>query len=414
MYNTILRGLKNTSYLTLGTIIAQIIGLIGFVYIARFLGPENYGFYVLVVAFVSMFNLFTFTGLNQVIIRENSKNLSNMQAILEQTAGLKNLFCIIAIFLCIFCSLFAPYSFQIKFYIILFSFDLFYKSSSSFLNTIYQASEVLYYNALLTIINKILFVTTTIILLQLGYGILHLFLCQISTHIFTIFVNFYFSRRFVIFKFWSPVILDKNIYKPAIIFSASSFLGFLSTRVDLIMLSMMGSPIEVGIYGVAFSISSRIKQIRGAFSTAFFPILVKRFNTGPIKLRKLLNASFGIFFSMLIFASFFSYFSSDFVMLVFGNEYEESGRLLSILVFNYVIGFSSLPFTNALIATNNEKLALKLESIRALSNVGLNLPLYSLYGMVGIAYSTLLTSLIGGFVIFVFTIYRLRNQGYLS
>ena len=71
-------GLKNVSYLTVGNIISQAIGLIGFFYIARILGTKHYGMYVTVIAFVSFFHLFTFTGLSKVIIREGSKELKHL------------------------------------------------------------------------------------------------------------------------------------------------------------------------------------------------------------------------------------------------------------------------------------------------------------------------------------------------
>jgi len=409
---TVLRGLKNTSYLTIGNIFSQLVGLVGFVYIARYLGPENYGIYAIVIAFVGMFSLLTFTGINKVVIREGSKNLDEMAKALETSSGLKNLFSLFAILSCILATLFFPYSLQVKTYIVLFSFDLFYRSASSYISTIYQAAEVLKYSAFLTILNRLVFVSLSITVLYLGYGILYLFLSQIVSHLFTLSLNFYLSRKFVIFKFWSPIVWKESVYKPAIIFSSSSFLGFLSTKVDLIMLSILGTPIEVGIYGVAFSFSARLKQIRGALSTAFFPILVKSFDSGGMKLKKLLKYSMLIFVSMLTLAFFISYFAEKIIVVLIGKEYAESGYILSILVFNYAVGFSILPFTNALYATHNEKLSLGIESIRAVSNVFLNLLLYSSYGMVGIAYSTLITSVIIGITIFGFTINRLNKQGH--
>ena len=57
------RGLKNASYLTVGYILSMIINFIGFIYIARLLGPSNYGIYATVGAFVGLFNIITFCAL---------------------------------------------------------------------------------------------------------------------------------------------------------------------------------------------------------------------------------------------------------------------------------------------------------------------------------------------------------------
>ena len=74
----ILRGLKNASYLTIGHFLTIVINFFGFIYIARLLGPNDYGIYVTVGAFVGLFDLLIFRGLNKVILREGAKNLDQM------------------------------------------------------------------------------------------------------------------------------------------------------------------------------------------------------------------------------------------------------------------------------------------------------------------------------------------------
>ena len=49
------RGIKNASYLAAGNIVSQLISFVGLIYIARLLGPDDYGVYVTVGAFVSLF-----------------------------------------------------------------------------------------------------------------------------------------------------------------------------------------------------------------------------------------------------------------------------------------------------------------------------------------------------------------------
>ena len=49
---TLWRGLKNASYLAVGHFLSMAISFFGFVYIARLLGPSDYGIYVTVGAFV--------------------------------------------------------------------------------------------------------------------------------------------------------------------------------------------------------------------------------------------------------------------------------------------------------------------------------------------------------------------------
>ena len=164
-------GIINASYLTLGNIFSQLIGLIGFFYIARVLGPENYGIYVTVMAFVGFFNLFTFTGLAKVIIREGSKKLQYFHRFLEEAVGIRLYAIIFAILSCCISSAFTGYSNYTKFLIIIFSVELLDTGLASFLGTIYQATENMKYMAYFSVLNRMVYVILAIGFLYLGFGL---------------------------------------------------------------------------------------------------------------------------------------------------------------------------------------------------------------------------------------------------
>ena len=68
----ILNGLKSSSVLVTGNIISQLIALVSFSIVASGLGPILYGTYVTVLNFLGIFNFFTLTGLNKLILRDSS------------------------------------------------------------------------------------------------------------------------------------------------------------------------------------------------------------------------------------------------------------------------------------------------------------------------------------------------------
>ena len=180
-------GIKNASYLTIGSLISQIITFVGFIYIARLLEPKNYGIYVTVGTFVGMFDLLLLGGLNKVIIREGSKNIPSMQIYLEKTIGIRNLLIIAAITVCIISSFFTNYESQTKQYIIIFSAQLAWTGIRGFLGTIYQAAEKMQYLSIFGVANRILFVSLSIIFLYLGFGVLTLLLIALFSNFFIFF-----------------------------------------------------------------------------------------------------------------------------------------------------------------------------------------------------------------------------------
>jgi len=405
--------LKNFSYLTAGTIIAQIIAFIGFIYIARYLGPELYGIYVTVGAFAGMFHLLTFTGLRKVILRACSKNEERAGEILNKTIGLQSFFIFLAIIAMLISSLFTGYETRTILFIAIFSLNIFSVNLQGYFSQIYLYSEKMEYLGLFDILKKGLFVGLAILFLSLGYGLFSIVILSVATSMFTLLLFMYNSRRFVQFNLFSDLHIDKKIIKPSIVFSGIDIVGRLHSRVDLVMISFLGSPIEVAIYGVAYNLARESEIIKNKLASAFFPIAVKTLNEKSLRKKTIIKYSFFLTVGMFCLAILGYFLAEPAVTLLFGAEYSESGSILKILIFYVVAWFSILPFTEAIQATGNEKILLVAKGIMAGINIPLNILLYLQFGLIGIAYSTLIVYTVGSVLINVYSYHILGKQGYL-
>ena len=86
--------------------------------------------------------------------------------------------------------------------------------------------------------------------------------------------------------------------------------------------------------------------------------------------------------------------------------WEENGDRIFYLCF----AFFSLPLTTYLQATHNEHLLLIVYSITALTNIPLNIILFKAFGLIGIAYSTLIVFFIQVLIISWLTLKKTREQ----
>jgi len=408
------RGLKNFSYLTVGKILSQIIGFVGFVFLSRYLGPHYFGIYVTVVAFMGMFQLLSFTGLKKVIVRKCSKEMDNADEIYNQTIGLQSLFIFIAIIAMLIGSLFVDYETSTKLFIAIFSLNLSSNSFSGYVSTIYKYSEKMEYLAVFQVLRQSLFVGLAVSFLWLGYGLFSVVLISAGTSALNVFIRFYHSRNIVKFNVFSKLQFNKDIIKPSITFSALSIVGNLHSRVDLFMISLLGTSPEVAIYGVAYQLAREAEVLRNLLADGFFPVAVKVLHGGTLKKKTIIKYSFifGLVMTILAIVGFF--LAESVVILFFGVEYIESGRILSILIFYTVAYFSTLPFTEAVQATGNEKVFLIGKGVMAGLNIPLNIILYFSYGLIGIAYSTLIIYSVGSIVINIYSYHLLSKQGYLT
>lgn len=407
-------GLVNASYLAIGNIVTQIIVLLGFLYIARKLGTENYGVYATVGAFVTMFTMFTFGGLGKVIIREGSKDLSSLESLYNRAFGVRLFFLVAAMALCVLCVFFTPYDDQTRLFIVLFSFQIFYQGMTSFFSTIYQVVEKMQYISIINIVSRTFFVLLAAGFLYAGYGVLALIVIALIVNAATLVCNYCLTRRFVKFNLFSKIRFEKELLKPSLSFSLFGVVSTLSSRFDLFLISILGTPVEVGIYAVAYTLATQGQMLRNVNAMAFFPIFVKRFQEGKVNGAIMLKYALGFFFGILAFSAVASYFCTDIVTFLIGEEYKESGKVLSVLIFYLAALWATLPFTIAAQATHNENLMLKIRTVMAVFNVTFKYIFFQLYGVMGVAYCTVIIWTIGSFAMCVLPYRAMIKQGYVA
>jgi O-antigen/teichoic acid export membrane protein len=407
------KGVTKASCLAIGNVVSQGIAVVGFIYIAKLLGPSNYGVYASVGAFVTMFNIFTFDGLGKVLIREGCKNLSSLESLYNRTVGMRVLFLTLAMALCVLSVFFTPYDNQTKLFIVLFSFQIFYEGMTSFFSSIYQIVEKMRYISIIDIVNRLFFVLLSISFLWAGYGLPALIIISFIVNAGMLIYNFFVARRFVRFDPFSRVRFEREILKPAVFFSLFGIVTTLSSRFDLFIISVLGTPVQVGVYAVAFKLAQQGQMLRNVNAMAFFPIFVKRFQQGKIGGLKMIKYGATFFVGVLAVTVLVSYFCVDVVIFLLGDEYRESGRILSVLILSLAAVWGTLPFTVAAQATNNENLMLKIRTVMAVFNIVLDYIFFRLFGVIGIAYCTLIVWGFGSVAMCVLPYRAMIKQGHV-
>jgi len=407
------RGFKNASFMGIGTFLAQVIGFVGFLFMARLFGPTKFGIYNTVFAFVTIFHLFTLSGFQKVIVREGSNEDRSLSRILNKTIGLK-LFCVlIAFVLCVGVSFFTNYSPFVKVLIIIFSTEIIHFGLDSFLETIYQTTEKMQYIAFFQILMKVLITGLSILFLYFGAGVLIILLINLFSRIGVLSLNYFWSRRFCKFRFNMKIHFEPEIFKALIVFSLMGFINTLAVKIDVLMITFLSTSSDVGIYSVAHEMGREGLILRNILAIAFFPIAVRLFKSSKVRVRTVLFYSIGLFFLVLLGCILVFFFAEDLITLLFKKEYLFSGHILKYLVFYLPFAFSTLPFTISLQATHNEKIVLIVMCITAAVNIPLNLVLFSHFGLIGIAYSTIVVFFLSAAFMSFLSIKRMKRQGFL-
>ena len=86
------------------------------------------------------------------------------------------------------------------------------------------------------------------------------------------------------------------------------------------------------------------------------------------------------------------------ITTVVGNKYIQSASILNVLIFYLILNYLLIPWGLYLQTNYNERIVINISMIVAIINIILNIVLFYKFGLIGIAYSTLITYLINVFL----------------
>jgi len=186
---------------------------------------------------------------------------------------------------------------------------------------------------------------------------------------------------------------DINFKKDILTYSFPLFfisIGFIvATEIDTVMIGMLSTDIQVGIYAVAKQITLKLPQIALVVSMGVMPLFAKLNKLNKEKLKKLfykllkINALIFGLISLIILG-----FSDLFLPFLFGTTYFESVLILKLLI-PYMVILSFSMFLSSILDYQGvaKKRAINL-SISVILNIVFNFILIPQYGANGAAIAT--------------------------
>ncbi len=219
-------------------------------------------------------------------------------------------------------------------------------------------------------------------------GIIALLIGIILSQVAVVVFNIFKMRSMLFFS------IDFTLLKEMLRFSSplvmSSFGVVLSILVDRIMIKEILHFDDVAIYAVAARFASLITLLVVGFQNALAPLIYSNLQSSTLKdnIKKLFYGYAVISIVVILFLSLFSRF---FINIVIGIDYQESTILIPILASAVAVHNAYMFFPGLSIAKKTKVLAF-INVFTGLFNVLLNYFMIPKYGVVGAAYSTLISA----------------------
>lgn len=398
----LLKILSNLAWLFSDKLLRMGVGLFVSIWVARYLGPEDFGLLSFAIAFVSIFGALSNLGLPGIVVRdivsepERSLETLGSSFVLQIASGITAFTLLLVVI-----PMLRPYDRSAISVVIIIGLTLLFKASESIKywfesqvqskyavwaeNSVFLATAVMKVGLIIVGASLLAFAWITFVEALLAAILLFAMYEWAGGRIRA--WQFSSTRAKTLLKHSWPLIL-------------SGLAVMVYMRIDQIMLGQMLNDKAVGIYSAAVRVSEAWYFIPMAIVGSVFPALLDAKKTSEAlyleKFQKLYDTLVVI---ALVVAIPVTFLANQIVVGLFGQEYLEAGTILSIHVWTALFVFLGVASGKWFLAENRQLLAFHRVFVGMWVNIALNLMWIPQYGGVGAAMATLISQVVAALLI---------------
>jgi O-antigen/teichoic acid export membrane protein len=396
-------------------------GMVVGIYVARYLRPEAFGLLNYSISFVGIFSALSTLGLEQIIVRELSRNPERKEELLGTGVALKLAGSVVLILVMgIFMISMRQDSFTNMLILIIAAAEIF--KCFEVINYFYQSQVKSKY-----VVRTQMFINLFVSLVKIAMVYLQMPLVWFAV---IVMINsvlngagyvFTYSKQSGLLRNWH---FDKqlafSLLKESWPLALYGIALHIQARIDQVMLGNLLNNYEVGQYSVALKFIEIFGFVPMVLMSTFTPAVSKaKLIDENLYHARLVNFYRLMFAAFLLMAIPIYFFAEDVIMLLYGAEYQAAGFLLSLFALR--LFFSNMGVGKSIYIVNESMFTYSLLTvvIGAASNIALNFFLIPLYGTIGAIIASMISFTISIFLVDLFfkkalTNLKLMIRGILS
>lgn len=368
-------------------------GLFVGIYVARYLGPEQFGVYSYAAAFVALFGAIAKLGLDGIVVRDLVSHPDQRDICMGTAFWLKQIGALLTLATLAIAVQFTGNDATTNLYIFIIASGLIFQSFEV-VDLYFQSKVLSKYVSIAKLIqltlSSILKLYFIFIHADLFWFVLVTLIDQVSLALSLVFA--YWRRKLGSF-FWrfdlgTAKVMLRNSW-PLIL---SGIAIMLYMRIDQIMIKEMLGEREVGLFSAAVRLSEAWYFVPVIIATSLFPAIVNARKTN----QELYNKRLQRLYSVLVYFAVgvavpVTFMAESIVVTLYGTQYQDAATVLSIHIWAGL--FVSMGVVNGqwFLAENLQNLGTRNTLTGAVTNVALNYFLIPLYGVTGAALATFIS-----------------------
>lgn len=394
----------NTLWMVAGKAITTILSLILTAALARSLGVFGYGEFTTTFAFLVFFGVIADFGFYQILVRELARQPDSQETIANNILTMRALFAFVVYGAAALLVWLFPYSDAVKLGVVILAGASFFLSVNGTIIGIFQANQIMVRAVASDVIGRVFLLVTVLIALANSWSLPAILTLYATANLVNLVLNYIFVR---------PILRLGFRYQPKtwrMIFHETWSMGLVTTliilyfRIDTVILSLIKSPIDVGIYGVPYKILEILVLVPGILTGNILPALTKLLAENDRRFQQLIQLGFDILAILAIgVVTGLVLISRSAIELVAGGEFLRASTiaigsrpvtavtLLTLLALALLPIFFSYLSSTVLIASGHQRALIKPALAALIINIGLNLLFIPQWSYLAAALATIIT-----------------------
>lgn len=396
---------QNTGLSLASELVNRTGNVILFILISRLLGASHAGQYSLAFSYTLIATRLTFWGLDQLLIRDSSKDKQELDRLFNNSLLIRGLLAIIA-----WSALYGLIQHALphidgktRLVVVLLAASTLPETVSNLCESVYISKQRMDLVVLIRVPVAAIKIAGASLALLLGYGLVVVAWVINAASFGGMVANLALVySRFVGGRPRLDVRFCTRHLRIACPLAASGALYIVNNRLDILILSFFVSEAEIGVYSAAVTAVSGLLLISHAYRIAVFPALARLFATDRRAGSRLYlySVKYMVILSLPL-AVLLPFFGGP-ISAVFGKEFRSISQVLNIMAWLLPPMFVNVPIARLLVIANSQRIAAGTMAMQLVAKAALCLVLVPEYGALGAAWASLLSAWLMVFVNYVY------------
>jgi len=387
------RYIKGIFWVVLARIMSMVVSLVTVFYIARTLGPQNFGELSYSISVITLLAFFGAIASSSVICRDLVKNPADQHKIIGTSWILATLGTLTSLFCVFILVAILPHdNLTLQVIAILAVAQLL--TPFQVTQNVFFATVNTKYISIGQLVIHLCVSGLKVLAVVSGQGVLVLAVILVIEQILAAVINL---TLYIRFSKHNPVHwrLDttyaKQLFSDSIPFVLITMSATVAARIDQVFIKHFIDTAAVGIYSVAVQFTEIWQVLPQTFLAVLLPAIVNAHSTKTFYKRRIFTIILLIITYSVSISIFITLFAPYIVPLIYGQAFVASIPLLQIYTWSLLGTVVGFVITNVLVTENQRRIQVAVGVIPMALNVLLNLLLIPTYGTVGAAWATVVS-----------------------